>query len=86
MKRIKFQGYAGHKKVHDTFILSVVDIIKKSDKRKKVPLISLTHFIKDWILTHIAIMDRQDFERLIKFASRKSDRKLNVTQAAIACC
>jgi len=82
MKRTKFQGYAGHKKEHDSFILSVVDIIEKFNEGKRVPLISLTQFIKDWILTHIAIMDKQYFERLIKDASRKPIGKLNVTQAA----
>jgi hemerythrin len=86
MKRTRFQGYAAHKKIHDSFILSVVDIIKKFDEGKRVPLITLTNLIKDWILTHIAIMDKQDFERLIKGASRKPNGKLSVTQAAIACC
>jgi hemerythrin len=85
MKRTKFQGYAVHKKVHDSFILSVVDIIKKYDEKKRAPLMVLTHFIKDWILTHIAIMDKQYFERLMKVASRKPNGKLSVTQAAIAC-
>jgi hemerythrin len=82
MKRTKFQGYAGHKKEHDSFILSVVDIIGKFNEGKRVPLISLTHFIKDWILTHIAIMDKQYFERLIKGASRKPNGKPSATQAA----
>jgi len=86
MKRTKYKGYAEHKKEHDAFILSVLDIIKKFDEGKRFPLISLTHFIKDWILTHIAIMDKQYFERLRKVASRKPKRKLSVTQAAIACC
>jgi len=86
MKRTRFQGYAAHRKVHDAFILSVVDIIKKFDEEKRVPLMSLTHFIKDWILTHIAIMDKQFFKHLIKNVSRKPNGKLSVTQAAIACC
>ena len=84
MKETKFQGYAEHKKVHDSFILSMVDIIKKFDEKKRVPLKSLINSIKDWILTHIAIVDKQDFEHLIKGAARKPNGKLNVTQAAIA--
>jgi hemerythrin len=62
----------------------VVDIIKKFDEGKRVPLISLTNFIKDWILTHIAIVDKQYFEHLRKAVSRKPNGKLSVTQAAIA--
>jgi len=82
MKKTKFQGYAEHKKVHDSFILSVLDIIKKFDEGKRVPLMALTHFIKDWILTHIAIMDKHYFKHLVKAASRKPHGKLSVTQAA----
>jgi len=85
MKRTQFEGYAGHKKAHDTFILNVVKIIQKFDEGKRVPLISFTHFIKDWILTHIAIMDKQYFKHLMKIASRKPNGKLGVTQEAIAC-
>jgi len=82
MKKAKFQGYLGHKKVHDAFILRVVSTIQKFDEGKKVPLTSFTHFIKDWILTHIAIMDKQYFEYLLRIASRKPDGKLNVFHAA----
>jgi hemerythrin len=45
---------------------------------------SLTHFIKDWILTHIAIMDKQHFKYLIKTVSRQPNEKPIVTQTAIA--
>jgi hemerythrin len=72
MKGTNFKGYASHKLVHDSFILSVIDIINQFEEGKRVPLISFTHFIKDWILTHIAIMDKQYFEYLMKIMSRKS--------------
>jgi len=85
MKRTQFKDYAGHKLAHDFFILSVVNIVQKFDEGKRVPLMTITHFIKDWILTHIAIMDKQYFTYLMKIASRKSNGKLSVTQADIAC-
>jgi len=85
MRGTKFQGYAGHKKVHDTFILSVVDIIQKFDEGKRVPLINFTNFIKDWILTHIAIMDKQCFEYLMRIVSRRANGELSVNKRAIAC-
>ena len=85
MKKTKFQGYAGHKKVHDSFILNVVDIINQFDEGKRLPLISFTNFIKDWILTHIAIMDKQYFEYLMKIVSRRPDGRISANQAAIAC-
>jgi hemerythrin len=85
MRGTKFQGYARHKIVHDSFILSVVDIIQQFDEGKRLPLISFTHFIKEWILTHIAIMDKQYFEYLMKIVSRKTNGSMSVTQPAIAC-
>jgi len=85
MMGTKFQGYAGHKRVHDTFILSVVDIIKKYEEGKRVSLIYFTNFIKDWILTHIAIMDKQYFEYLMRIVSRRPNGKLSVNEKAIAC-
>jgi hemerythrin len=85
MKRTHFKGYGAHKMEHDTFILRVVEFINTFDEGKKVPLITFTHFIKDWILTHIAIMDKQYFNYLMKIASRKPDGRLGVNQAAIAC-
>jgi hemerythrin len=85
MERTQFQGYAGHKMAHDFFIMSVVNIIKGFDEGKRAPLRTLTNFIKDWILTHIAIMDKQYFNYLIKISYRKPNGKLGVTKADIAC-
>jgi hemerythrin len=84
MERTQFEDYTGHKLAHDFFIMSVLNIVQKFDEGKKVPLMPLTHFIKDWILTHIAIMDKQYFKYLLKAAPRKPDGKLSVIQAAIA--
>jgi len=66
MKRTQYKDYVGHKLAHDFFILSMINIVQKFDEGKKVPLMTFTHFIKDWILTHIAIMDKQCFKYLIK--------------------
>jgi len=85
MKGTKFQGYTGHKRVHDSFILSVVNILKKFEDGKKVSLIYFTNFIKDWILTHIAIKDKQYFEYIMRIVSRRANGKLSVNERAIAC-
>ena len=85
MQKTQFTDYIGHKLAHDFFILSVVNLVKKFDEGKKVPLGYFTHFIKDWILSHIAIMDKQYFNHLKKIASRKSNGKLSITQEDIAC-
>jgi len=81
----KFPGYAEHKKSHDTFILAVVDNIRAFDSGKKMNLCYFTHFLKDWVLTHIAIMDKEYFDFLKKNALRKKDAKPNNNVEEIAC-
>jgi len=81
----KFPGYAEHKKAHDSFILKVVDNIREFETGKRMNLSSFTHFLKDWILTHIAIMDKQYFDFLRKIATRKANGKLSITAEDIAC-
>jgi hemerythrin len=81
MLATKFPGYAEHKRAHDTFVLTVVDNIRDFEAGRKFTLSTFTKFLKDWVLTHIAIMDKQYFEYFRKIATRKSDGKLSITSA-----
>ena len=78
-----FPGYAEHKKAHDSFVLAVVNYTQDFEAGKKQTLSSFTRFLKDWILTHIAIMDKQYFEYFRKIASRKADGKLSISSADV---
>ena len=79
MRVIKFSGYAEHKKAHDSFILTVADTISESKSGKKVSLYIFTKFLKEWILSHIAVMDKQYFAYLKNIATCKADGKLSIT-------
>ena len=68
----KFPEYAEHKSAHESFILTLIGNMKDVENGKKLNITAFTHFLRDWILTHIAIMDRQDFDLL-----RKSINNLN---------
>jgi hemerythrin len=81
MKHTNFPGYLEHKKAHDTFILTVVDYIKGFDTDKKFVLSDFTRFLKEWVLTHIAIMDKQYFTYFKQIATRKADGKLYIDQS-----
>jgi len=81
----KFPGYAEHKRAHDSFILKVVENVREFESGRKMNLSTFTHFLRDWILTHIAIMDKQYFDFLRKIATRKADGKLSITAEDIAC-
>jgi len=81
----KFPGYVEHKRAHDLFILNVIENIRDYEEGKKINLAAFTHFLKDWILSHIAVMDKQYFLYLKRIATRKANGKLSVTRENIAC-
>ena len=83
MKATQFSGYAEHKKIHDSFILTVNENIVGFNSGKRLSLFSFTNFVKNWILSHIAVMDKQYFYHLKKTATRTADGKLSITTADI---
>jgi hemerythrin len=83
MLAAKFPGYAEHKRAHDSFVLTVINNIKDFEAGKRLTLATFTRFLKEWILTHIAIMDKQYFEYFKKIASRRADGKLSISSADV---
>ena len=79
MTKTRFPGYAEHKREHDSFILTVLEQVRIFEESKKMPLLNFTNFLKDWVLTHIAISDKQYFEYFKKIATRKSDGTLSIS-------
>ena len=84
MIQTKFQGYSEHKKAHEAFVLNVVECVRDFEAGKSFTLLNFAKFLKEWILTHIAIMDKQYFTHLKKIATRKGDGKLTITNADVA--
>jgi len=64
MLAAKLPNYAMHKKAHNSFILTVVDNIYDYKAGKKFNLYSFTKFLKDWILSHVALVDKQCFAQI----------------------
>jgi hemerythrin len=79
MLATKFPGYGEHKKVHEEFVLTVVKSVKDFEAGKRLVLLNFTNFLKDWVLTHIAVMDVKYSEYFRKIATRKADGKLSIT-------
>jgi len=79
----KFPGYAEHKKVHEEFTLAVVQSAKDFQAGKRLVLKKFAYFLKDWVLGHIAVMDRQYADYFRKIATRKADGKLSITKSDI---
>ncbi|MCL2720998.1 MAG: bacteriohemerythrin [Treponema sp.] len=83
MLATKFEGYTEHKKKHESFILTVVESINDFKYKRRFSLFYFTKFLKDWVLTHIAVMDKKYFNYLRYIASRKTNGKLSITLADV---
>jgi hemerythrin len=79
----KFPGYADHKKSHDEFTITVINSVKDFEAGKRLVLEKFAYFLKDWILSHIAVMDKQYADYFKKIATRKADGKLSITKTDI---
>jgi len=79
----KYQGYAEHKKHHEDFVLTVIKTAKDYEAGKRLTLTSLGYFLKDWVLSHIAVMDRKYCDYFRSIATRKADGKLSLTLSDI---
>jgi hemerythrin len=76
----KFPGYAEHKKVHDEFTMTVAKSIQDFKAGERLVLEKFANFLKDWVLSHIAVMDAQYAAYFRKIATRKADGKLSITR------
>jgi len=83
MKATGFPGFTEHQNEHKKFIAIVTKNFTDSAQGKRVSLCSFTKFLKEWILAHIAVMDKQYFVYLKKIATLKMDGKLSITKADI---
>jgi hemerythrin len=64
-------------------VLTVVEQVRAFNEGRSFTQLSFTRFLKEWILTHIAVTDKKYFEYFKKIATRKSDGKLTITQADV---
>jgi len=78
MNATKFQGYIEHKEEHRKFILTVAEHMEYFNSGKRVSLMSFSKFLKEWVLSHIAVVDKQYFTYIKEIASRKADGNLSI--------
>jgi hemerythrin len=83
MLATKFPGYAAHKKVHDEFTMTIIKSVMEFEEGKRLVLEKFAYFLKDWVLSHVAVMDRQYSDYFRKIATRKADGKLSITKSDI---
>ena len=81
MRATKFHDYAKHKKVHDEFILTVVQTVKDFESGKRLVLKKFAYFLKNWVLSHVAGMDVLFAQYFKKIAAQKLEKELNIAVA-----
>ncbi|MDR2746136.1 MAG: bacteriohemerythrin [Treponema sp.] len=59
LENIRYPYLAEHKKQHEDFVLKMVEDVKNFHGGKKFVPNNFVRFLKDWILSHIAISDTQ---------------------------
>jgi hemerythrin len=72
MERIKFPESAEHKKQHESFVKRVLENVGEFESGKKFVPNTFVRFLKDWILTHIAMSDQKYHTYIIELKQRGS--------------
>ena len=58
MKMTDFPDMAAHKKEHESFVSVVLESVKNFEEGNSEPIV-LARFLKTWLLTHIAEVDKK---------------------------
>ncbi|MHC6203614.1 bacteriohemerythrin [Breznakiellaceae bacterium SP9] len=59
LERIKYPDYAAHKAQHDVFVKKVLENVKGYEQGKNFVPNTFVRFLKEWVLTHIAVEDKK---------------------------
>ncbi|MDR1948329.1 MAG: bacteriohemerythrin [Spirochaetaceae bacterium] len=58
MARINYPGFAAHKKEHASFVKEVLHEVDEFNRGNKFTPTNFVRYLKDWVLTHIAVSDK----------------------------
>jgi hemerythrin len=59
LQRIKYPGYPEHKKQHDILVRDILEAVQGYKEGKKFVPNQFVRTMRDWILSHIALSDKQ---------------------------
>jgi hemerythrin len=58
MSQADYPGLQSHKKEHEDFVFEVIKAVKEFETGNTAP-ITMARFLKNWLLNHIAVTDKQ---------------------------
>jgi len=59
LQKIKYPEYQEHKRQHDKLIRDILDAVNAHNKGEKFVANQFVRTMRDWILSHIALTDKQ---------------------------
>ncbi|QQO09105.1 bacteriohemerythrin [Breznakiella homolactica] len=66
LRKISYPDYSVHKKQHEDFVMEVLNEVKNFQDGKKFVPNTFVRFLRDWVLTHIAVSDKQYADYIIQ--------------------
>jgi hemerythrin len=70
LENVGFPGLAAHKKEHESFVLKVLMDVKNFEEGKKFVPNIFVRYLRDWILTHIAVEDKKYADYILELKRR----------------
>jgi hemerythrin len=65
LERISYPGITAHKKEHEDFVKEILRQVQAFEEGKQFVPNNFVRFLRDWVLTHIAVSDKQYAEYLL---------------------
>jgi hemerythrin len=72
LENAKYPELAFHKKQHEAFVLKILEDVNDFQNGKKFVPNAFVRYLKDWILSHIAVMDKKYAEYILNLKKKGS--------------